>query len=134
MNGATVPHSDMRKSSQATEHAKYMRRAAACIIAMTTYRLQLEVHELGTVVGVQQHPGGRQLLILGGDLREVQELHAHCHVLHDRHHHLSVQLHCFVVYKAAQGAPLRAYHYLRANVQQCMGDVPEGAGVMDADP
>lgn len=85
---------------------------------MIAHQIELEVHELSPVVGVHQHPGGGELLILGGDLGEVQELHAHGHILHDAHHHLVVQLHCFVVYEAAQGAPLWAHHHLSASTPE----------------
>ena len=83
---------------------------------MVAYQMQLEMHELSSVVGVHQHSSGSELLILSRDLGEVQILHAHGYVLHDAHHHFIVQLNCFIVYEAAQRAPLWADHHLCANI------------------
>ena len=80
---------------------------------LTAYCLQLEVHELRPVVGVQQDPVGRELLILAGSLGEVQELHAHCHVLQDGDHQFIVHLYRLIVDDAAQGTPLWTHQHLK---------------------
>lgn len=90
------------------------------IRGVAAYCLQLEVHELRPVVGVQQDPVGRELLILTGSLGEVQELHAHCHVLQDGDDHFIVHLYSLIVDDAAQGTPLWAHHHLKGALCMCI--------------
>ena len=87
---------------------------------LSAYCLQLEVHELSPVVGVQQDSVGRELLILSGSLGEVQELHAHCHVLQDGNHHFIVHLYSLIVDDAAQGTPLWTHHHLKGALCICI--------------
>ena len=94
--------------------------AATLVSKAKAYHGQLEVHELGTVIRVNEHPLGRELLILSWDLGEMQILHAHGHIFHDCHHHFVIQLNCFIVDQVAQGTPLWTDHHLRTHHAQLL--------------